>query len=93
MESDSNLTNLVTRLTDTKKVVQLKALIGEIILLLTVLFLVIPIIEKVITIIILEVFGLALSHYLYLNTLKRIWSSYTPWWYHLVLLRSLKTSC
>jgi hypothetical protein len=75
MELDSNLSNIVTRFTDTKKVAQLKTLIGEIILPLTVLFLAMPIKKKVITIIILEVFGLALSLCLYLNTLKRIWPS------------------
>jgi hypothetical protein len=69
---DNNLCKFVTRRADTKKMVQLKTLIGDTILLLAVLALVMPIIDQVIPIIILGVFGFALSLYLYLNSIKRI---------------------
>jgi hypothetical protein len=72
IEVDNNLSNIVTRRTDTKKPVQLKTLIGDTILLLAVLALVMPIIDRVIPIIILGVFGFALPLYLYLNSIKRI---------------------
>jgi drug/metabolite transporter (DMT)-like permease len=72
---DNNLSKIVTRYMDTKKMVQLKTLIGGSVLFLVVLglgisFNVRP--DQIIPIIILGVFGFALSLYLYLNSIRLI---------------------
>jgi drug/metabolite transporter (DMT)-like permease len=72
---DNNICKIIARQVDVSKLIQLKALIGGSILLGTVLILGIPInIQSVqlIPIVVLGVFGFAISLYLYLHSIKRI---------------------
>jgi drug/metabolite transporter (DMT)-like permease len=72
---DNNIGKIITRQIDVSRLIQLKALIGGFILLLLiivfgVLFSIQP--TQIISIIILGVFGFAISLYLYLHSIKRI---------------------
>jgi len=72
---DNNICKIIARQVDVSKLIQLKALIGGSILLGTVVILGIPInIQSVqlIPIVVLGVFGFAISLYLYLHSIKRI---------------------
>ena len=72
---DNNICKIIARRIDVSKLIQLKALIGGCILLGTVIILEIPInIQSVqlIPIVVLGVFGFAISLYLYLHSIKRI---------------------
>jgi drug/metabolite transporter (DMT)-like permease len=72
---DNNISKIIARQVDVSKLIQLKALIGGSILLGTVVILGIPInIQSVqlIPIVVLGVFGFAISLYLYLHSIKRI---------------------
>jgi drug/metabolite transporter (DMT)-like permease len=72
---DNNICKIIARRVDVSKLIQLKALIGGSILLGTVLILEIPIniqSEQLIAIVVLGVFGFAISLYLYLHSIKRI---------------------
>jgi drug/metabolite transporter (DMT)-like permease len=72
---DNNICKIIARQIDVSKLIQLKALIGGTILLGMVLILGIPFniqSEQFISIILLGVFGFAISLYLYLHSIKRI---------------------
>ena len=72
---DNNICKIIARRIDVSKLIQLKALIGGSILLGTVIILEIPFnIQSVqlIPIVVLGVFGFAISLYLYLHSIKRI---------------------
>ena len=72
---DNNVCKIIARQLDVSKLIQLKALIGGLILLGTVFILGIPFkiqSEQLLTIVILAVFGFAISLYLYLHSIKRI---------------------
>lgn len=72
---DNNICKIIVRRIDVSKLIQLKALIGGSILLGTVIILGIPFniqSEQLLSIILLGVFGFAISLYLYLHSIKRI---------------------
>ena len=72
---DNNICKIIARQIHISKLIQLKALIGGILLLGTVIILGIPFnihSEQLISIILLSVFGFAISLYLYLHSIKRI---------------------
>jgi drug/metabolite transporter (DMT)-like permease len=72
---DNNICKIIVRQIDVSKLIQLKALIGGLILMGTVFILGIPFkiqIEQLLPIVILGVFGFAISLYLYLHSIKRI---------------------
>jgi drug/metabolite transporter (DMT)-like permease len=72
---DNNICKIILRRIDVSKLIQLKALIGGSILLGTVIILGIPFNiqrEQLLSIILLGVFGFAISLYLYLHSIKRI---------------------
>jgi drug/metabolite transporter (DMT)-like permease len=72
---DNNICKIIARQIDVSKLIQLKALIGGTILLGTVIILGIPFniqSQQFISIILLGVFGFAISLYLYLHSIKRI---------------------
>jgi drug/metabolite transporter (DMT)-like permease len=72
---DNNICKIIARQVDVSKLIQLKALIGGSILLGTVVILGIPIniqSVQIIPIVVLGVFGFAISLYLYLHSIKRI---------------------
>jgi drug/metabolite transporter (DMT)-like permease len=72
---DNNICKIIARQVDISKLIQLKALIGGSILLGTVIILGIPFniqSEQLLSIILLGVFGFAISLYLYLHSIKRI---------------------
>ncbi len=72
---DNNIGKIITRKIDVSRLIQLRALIGGFILLLSILVFGVPFSiqpTQIISIIILGVFGFAISLYLYLHSLKRI---------------------
>ncbi|MDQ5869371.1 MAG: DMT family transporter [Thermoproteota archaeon] len=72
---DNNIGKIITRQIDVSRLIQLKALIGGSLLLLTILLFGIPFSihpTQIISIIVLGVFGFAISLYLYLHSIKRI---------------------
>ena len=72
---DNNINKIITRHMDVAKLVALKSLIGGGISMLVILIIGIPIdiqVEQIIPIIIVGVFGIAISLYLYLHAIKRI---------------------
>jgi drug/metabolite transporter (DMT)-like permease len=72
---DNNIGKIITRQIDVSRLIQLKALIGGSILLLTILLFDVPFNiqpNQIISIIVLGVFGFAISLYLYLHSIKRI---------------------
>ena len=72
---DNNIGKIITRQIDVSRLIQLKALIGGFILLLSIIVFGVPFSiqpTQIISIIILGVFGFAISLYLYLHSIKRI---------------------
>ncbi len=72
---DNNICKIITRQIDVAKLIQLKALIGGSILLVTIIIFHIPFniqSNQSIPIVVLGVFGFAISLYLYLHSIKRI---------------------
>jgi len=72
---DNNIGKIITRQIDVSRLIQLKALIGGSILLLTILVFGVPFSiqpTQIVSIIVLGVFGFAISLYLYLHSIKRI---------------------
>jgi drug/metabolite transporter (DMT)-like permease len=72
---DNNICKIIARQLHISKLIQLKALIGGTVLIVTVIVLGIPFSiysEQIIPIILLSVFGFAISLYLYLHSIKRI---------------------
>ena len=72
---DNNIGKIVTKQIDVSRLIQLKALIGGFILLLSIIVFGVPFSiqpTQIISIIILGVFGFAISLYLYLHRIKRI---------------------
>lgn len=72
---DNNIGKIITRQIDVSRLIQLKALIGGSLLLLTILVFGVPFSiqpTQIISIIVLGVFGFAISLYLYLHSIKRI---------------------
>jgi len=72
---DNNICKIIVRRVDVSKLIQLKALIGGSILLGTVFILGIPFNiqrEQLLPVVLLGVFGFAISLYLYLHSIKRI---------------------
>ena len=72
---DNNICKIIARQIDVSKLIQLKALIGGLLLIGTVFVLGIPFkiqSEQLLPIVILAVFGFAISLYLYLHSIKRI---------------------
>ncbi len=72
---DNNIGKIITRQIDVSRLIQLKALIGGSILLLTTLVFGVPFSvqsSQIISIIVLGVFGFAISLYLYLHSITRI---------------------
>ena len=72
---DNNISKIITRHMEVAKLVQLKSLIGGGILMLVIFIIKIPIdihVDQIIPIIIVGVFGVAFSLYLYLHAIKRI---------------------
>ena len=72
---DNNIGKIITRQINVSRLIQLKALIGGFILLLLIIVFGVPFNiqpTQIISIIILGVFGFAISLYLYLHSIKRI---------------------
>jgi drug/metabolite transporter (DMT)-like permease len=72
---DNNIGKIITRQINVSRLIQLKALIGGFILLLSIIVFGVPFSiqpTQIISIIILGVFGFAISLYLYLHSIKRI---------------------
>lgn len=72
---DNNIGKIITQQIDVSRLIQLKALIGGFILLLSIIVFGVPFSiqpTQIISIIILGVFGFAISLYLYLHSIKRI---------------------